>query len=495
MGKPRQPRIAIIGAGFAGIATAVYLSRAGLDDFVVLERSAGPGGVWWDSRYPGAAVDTPTHMYSFSFRRNDWTKSHADQNELQKYIADTIEAFDLGEHFRFNTMVKSVTWLDERQRWMVATDSESSEYDYVISAVGLLNVPKFPDWPGLDEFEGVSFHTAEWPENLDLAGKTVSVVGTGSTSAQIVPAIAGTAAKVVVYQREPGWINPKPVHQYSDQERAEFRAPWRYKWMRLRGYIAAAQTREGGDVHKEGSAGNLAAMAKCEAYIQEVFKDRPDLVEAVTPKYPYFGKRPIKDSNFYPALLRDDVELVPHGVDRVTRTGIVDAEGVERPTDVMVMATGFQANIYLSQLEVRGRGQRELHDYWNGEPAAFLGMMVDEYPNFFILYGPNTNGPVTLFMLETQAKLTVKTIRRYWRKQRPVEVRRTAFAKYDAWMQRQMEGSVWSTSNNYFKTPSGRVVTQWPVNPIVYWVMSRALSHVALRALPARASGTRRRSQ
>jgi cation diffusion facilitator CzcD-associated flavoprotein CzcO len=290
----------------------------------------------------------------------------------------------------------------------------------------------------------------------------------------------------VVYQREPGWINPKPVRTYTNKERQDLANRWSYRWMRVKGYVEAARTREGGDVHKAGSRANLAAMARCESYIQSVFKDRPDLAEMVTPDYPYFGKRPIKDSNFYPTLLRDNVELVPFGVESVTPSGLVDSRGVERETDVLVMATGFKANVYLSQLEVRGRGGVELHDAWAGEPAAFLGISVPGFPNFFMLYGPNTNSPVTLFMLESQAKLIVRAVRRFRGRRVPYEVTKRAFDLYDAWMQKQMVGSVWSTSNNYFKTDSGRVVTQWPVNPTVYWVMTRVLPRLAMRPTPRR---------
>jgi cation diffusion facilitator CzcD-associated flavoprotein CzcO len=470
-------RVAVIGAGFAGIATAYYLSRAGIDNFLVYEKALGPGGVWWDSRYPGAAVDTPTHMYSFSFKRHGWTKSHADQAELQAYMAETIEGLGLGSHFRYNTPVKAIAWQEQSMAWLVQTDTETVRYDYVVSAVGLLNVPKLPDWPGMDSFTGKIFHTSQWDSSIQLAGKRVAVVGTGSTAAQVVPSIADEAEHVYVFQREPGWINPKPVHVYSEEELQRLKNPLFYKRARIKGYIDAAKSREGGDIHKEGSKANLAAMARCRTYINSVFKDRPDLAEAVMPSYGYFGKRPIKDSNFYPALLRENVELVPCSVASVTPEGLVDSLGKEREVDVIITATGFHANEYLRQLEVRGASGTEIHDFWKGEARAFLGMMVPGFPNFFMLYGPNTNSPVTLFMLETQAKFAVRAMRATRRRHaRTVDVRRRTFDRYDKWMQDQMKNSVWSSSNNYFKTSSGRVVTQWPTNPLIYW----ALTHVPM---------------
>lgn len=482
MTKARDTRVAVIGAGFAGISAAYYLQRAGFDSFTVFDQAGGPGGVWWNNRYPGAAVDTPTHMYSFSFRRNDWTKSHADQAELQSYMAATIEEFGLGDHFRYETRVKALHWVESAQHWRVETERGAEEFDFVISAVGLLNVPKYPQWRGLDDFAGCKLHTIEWDHNVDVSNRVVAVVGTGSTAVQIVPRIADTARHTYVFQREPGWINPKPVHVYSDAERRRLGSRLHYMWMRVKGYIDAAKSREGGDIHKAGSLANQKAMARCREYIDTVFKDRPDLRAAVTPDYPYFGKRPIKDSEFYPALLRDDVELVPCGIERVTPDGVVDSRGVERQVDVLVIATGYHANEYLRDLEVRGRGGTELHEFWGGEPRAFLGLMVPSFPNFFMLYGPNTNSPVTLFMLENQARFAVRAIRTTLRKRRRmVDVRESAFERYDRWMLEQMRDSVWSTSNNYFKTASGRVVTQWPTNPIVYWAMSRVLPRSALR--------------
>jgi cation diffusion facilitator CzcD-associated flavoprotein CzcO len=484
-GEPRDkipPRVAIIGAGFGGIGAAVTLAGAGLDRFTVYERSAGPGGVWWDNRYPGAEVDTPSHMYSFSFKRYDWSRSHAQQAELQRYMQETIDEYGLAEHFVFNCEVRSVRWIEERSLYELDLGDRATEAEFVISAVGMLNVPRHPDWPGLEQFRGTRLHTAEWDASLDLTGKRVAVVGTGSTSAQVVPHIAENVKQLYVFQREPGWINPKPVREYTAVERDALKGRWRYKYARLRGYLQAAATREGGDIHIEGSRSNLAAMQACVAYIKKALPDRPDLQAAVTPTYGYFGKRPIKDSNFYPTLLRDNVELVPHAVERVTATGVADVTGAHREVDILIAATGFQPVNYLARLAVFGRGGRELHEFWAGEPRAYLGITVPGFPNFFMIYGPNTNSPVTVFFLEAQARFALRSIQ--WvtrRRARSIEARSAVFEWFDRWLQRQMVGSVWASANNYFRTASGRVVTQWPVSPTRYWLLAKLTPEISAR--------------
>lgn len=300
------------------------------------------------------------------------------------------------------------------------------------------------------------------------------MVGTGSTAAQIVPNIAGVAGHVTVYQREPGWIDPKPVKVYSPEERAELSVPWRYRLERLRGFLFLAKAWHGGDVFRPGTRANRAATQRAMDFIERTFADHPDLRKLVTPDYPYSGKRPIKDSNYYQALKRDDVELVPRAVRSLTRTGVVDADGVERPADIVVLATGFQPARYLAQLDVRGRNGLGIHEFWNDEPRAFLGAQVPGFPNFFLLYGPNTNNPVIVFFLELQAELAVRMIRGcVARRATSVEVRPAVHDRFNRWLRRQMSGSVWETANNYYKSPTGRVVTQWPASAARYWFLIR----------------------
>ena len=308
----RDVRVAVIGGGFGGIAAAVYLQRAGFTNFTVFEQSEGPGGVWWDNRYPGAEVDTPTHTYSFSFQRYDWTRSHADQQELQGYMEHTLDQWNLRRYFKFGVHVDGITWDDARHVWPAA---RWPGHPRVQRRGQRRRNPQRAAQAGLartGRLRGSQAPHLPLAAGLDLSGKRVAVVGTGSTAAQVVPRVAAAAEHLYVFQREPGWVNPKPVKVYSAAERAALRNPRRYRLERIRGYRASTASRAGGDIHLPDSAANKEATRRCIAYINEVFKDRPDLQKSVTPTYGYFGKRPIKDSNFYPALLRDNVELIPH---------------------------------------------------------------------------------------------------------------------------------------------------------------------------------------
>ena len=411
----------------------------------------------------------------------DWTRTHARQAELQQYVEAVIDRFGLRPHYRFSTPIERVVWDDARQAYDVTTgDGDIATFEAVISAVGLLNQPRYPDWPGLDSFAGPAFHTARWEPDHDLTGKTVAVVGTGSTAAQIVPEIADDAGRVVVFQREPGWVVPKPTRVFTEEERAAFskRRHRRRERTRLLYLIEKGQFR--GSIHRPGTKTNDVRGGQARAYIDETFKDRPDLRAAVTPNYPYPGKRPVIAQGYYEALLRDDVELVPFAVESVTPTGLVDTRGVEHAVDILVMSTGFQPANFLNTFDIVGRTGRSLHEAWQGEPRAFVGITVPEFPNFYMLYGPNTNGGEIIFHLERQAEYAVRSIKRLGRGGiTAVEVRRSFYDLYNWWIQRQMGRTAWVRSNNYYKSASGRIVTQWPYGVTLYGVLTKLLGRVS----------------
>jgi cation diffusion facilitator CzcD-associated flavoprotein CzcO len=459
----------------------VYLRRAGIETFTIYESSLGIGGTWWDNTYPGAEVDVGSHLYCFSFKPYDWTRTHARQPELQKYLEETVDEFGLRPHLRLGVTVESATWDDVRHVWSVRLDDGTVDKCHVIvSGVGFLNVPRYPNWPGLDEFMGPKFHTARWEHHHDLTGKVVAVVGTGSSATQVVPAIQPIVRKLYVFQREPGWVLPKGERDLTDDERALFSHPWRRRRERLRLKYLLEKNLLGGTIWRPGTKRQRAREEVCRAYIARQFKDRPDLAAAVTPDYPYPGKRPIFASTFYPALKKDNVELVPKAVASVTRTGIVDTDGVERPVDVIVMATGFQPANYLARLPVVGRGGRTLQEHWAGEPRAYLGITVPGFPNFFMLYGPGTNGGEIVTMLEAQAKFAVRAIRRMMRERvTAIEVKPSFERRWYRWLQSKMDGTSWTVTNNYFKSETGKVVTQWPYGNWIYTVLTRMLGRVS----------------
>jgi cation diffusion facilitator CzcD-associated flavoprotein CzcO len=480
-GPAGTPRVVVIGAGFGGIAAGVKLKQAGIDTFTIYESSPGIGGTWWDNTYPGAEVDVDSNLYRYSFNPRNWTRTHAGQAELQEYLSDTVVEFGLSSHLHLGVAVQSASWDESRQIWSVHLDSgRVDQCHVVISAVGFLNVPRLPSWPGLENFQGTSFHSARWDHEVDLTGKVVAVVGTGSTAAQLVPAIQPVVQKVYVFQREPGWVLPKGERDLSEAERAMLGRPWRRTLDRLRKRWKMEVNLWGGAMYRPGTKLNVTREETCRAYIAREFADRPDLRDAVTPGYPFPGKRPILATTYYPALREQNVELIPRAVTRVTPDGLVDSDGVERHVDVIVQATGFRAADYLARVEITGRTGETLQNRWAGEPRAFLGITVPEFPNFFMLYGPGTNGGELVSHLEAQAEYAVRSVKRMRRAQvSAVEVRPLFEDLWNRWLQRKMEGTSWTLTRTYFTSPSGKVVTQWPSGNMVYRVLTKLLGHIS----------------
>jgi cation diffusion facilitator CzcD-associated flavoprotein CzcO len=480
-GPAGTPRVVVVGAGFGGIAAGVKMKQAGIHTFTIYESSLGIGGTWWDNTYPGAEVDVGSHLYCFSFKPNDWTRTHAKQPELQKYLEETVDEFGLRPHLQLGVTVESATWRDDRHLWTVELeDGTVDECHVLVSGVGFLNVPRYPTWPGLDDFEGPKFHTARWEHQHDLTGKVVAVVGTGSSATQVVPAIQPIVRRLYVFQREPGWVMPKGERDLSGDERTALAKRWRRRKERWRQKWLLEKSLWAGNLYRPGTKVNQARERFCREYIARQFAERPDLREAVTPTYPYPGKRPVFASTFYPALKKENVELVRRAVASVTRTGIVDADGVERAVDVVVMATGFQPANYLARLRVVGRDGRTLQEHWAGEPRAYLGITVPGFPNFFILYGPGTNGGEIVTMLESQAAYAVRAMKRMTRARvTAVEVKPSFEARWYRWLQSRMEGTSWTMSRNYFTSPTGKIVTQWPSGNLVYRVLTKLLGRVS----------------
>lgn len=469
--------VVIIGAGFGGIAAAVALRQAGIEDFVIFEKSPHPGGTWWENRYPGAEVDTPSFIYSYSFMKHVWSRTHARQSEIFEYLQGVISEFDLAPHFRFNTAVVSATWSDDSQRYQVRLDDESDlACESVISCVGFLNTPNLPAWVDDSEFMGRIFHTSRWPEALDLAGKRVAIVGTGSTAVQIVGEIASEVDHLFVFQRQPNWIVPKRDRDLTAMERKRLEARPRYKWARLTHYIESERGRFGGKEARIGTRANSRRHRLAIEHLQTTMASRPDLRAVLTPDYPFYGKRPIVNNTFYPALLRDNVTLIPRSTAGLTMDSIVDENGDHHQVDVVIVSTGFQATNYLSNLRVHGRSGVELHDAWADDPEGFLGIMVPEFPNFYMLYGPNTNAGPVVFFLEVQAAFAAASIRRMRTHcAATIEVRRSYSGAFNVWIQRRLAKTVWGSTDNYFKSSTGKVVTQWPSGATLYWAMAKLL--------------------
>lgn len=484
----RPVRVAIIGAGFGGIAAAVNLRTRTNAEFVIFEKAPGVGGTWWHNRYPGCEVDVHSHAYSFSFLRYDWPRTHATQPELLRYAEDVVEKFGLRPHIRLNTPVTRIGWLEPEARYEVCTGAGDIEYfDAVISAVGLLSVPRIPDWPGLDEFDGHVFHTAEWPASTDLTGRRVAVVGTGSTAAQVVPAVAEQAARLYVFQREPGWVEPKRERAFGPAERWLYRnVPGAQKAHRVWLFYKAMQR---GKAFDASSRWQAQRRANCLAFIQSAIAD--ESVRAnVTPRYPWGCKRVVLASTYYPALSRDNVELVPHAVTAVTGSGVVDDTGTEREVDVLVLSTGFQPTNFLATLDVTGAGGTSLCEAWRSRTTAYLGITVAGFPNFFILYGPNTNGAGSIIaQLERQAEFAARTIARIERgRWRYVDTDSAAQRRYVEWIDRQLAAHASAMNagcTNYYHDSRGANITQWPSSHLRYLLVVRTMGRRGLRPFRA----------
>jgi len=479
----RALKVAIIGSGFGGIAAAVKLTKRTRAEITIFEQESQLGGTWRDNHYPGAEVDIASHIYSFSFIKYDWTRTHARREELWAYTNHVVDRFGLRDRIRLSTKVVGARWIEADGQYEVELEGGATErFDAVISAIGLLNVPRYPDWPGLETFEGVRFHTSRWEHEHDLSGKTVAVVGTGSTAIQVVPGIADRVGKLYVFQREPGWIEPKSERAFTPFER------WVYKYVpfaqRIHRYLLWSKANRRFTAYDAGSPMQEQMRELCTAFINDTVKD-PATRAALTPDYAWGCKRPIVATTYYDAFNLPQVELVPQAVVSATKDGLVDATGTERKIDILVMSTGFQAQRILAPLEIVGRGGVRLHDAWSERATAFLGTTVPGFPNFFILYGPNTNGGTSIIaQLEREAEVAVAAIRRLERGARTVDTTPEATREYVEWIDAELAGATSAKNSgchNYFTDERGHIVTEWPREHIVFWWITRAWRKRGLR--------------
>lgn len=461
------PRVIVIGAGFSGLIAGIELRRAGFGNFTIYEREASFGGTWYVNRFPGCAVDTESEIYRLSYLPYNWSRSHATGGEVLQYMQYAVDRFGLSSHIQCKSVVRLVEWDEDRSTYKVRlADGREDEANVVISAVGMLSEPNYPDWPGLDSFEGTVVHTAHWDSAIDYRHKRIAVVGTGSTSAQVVPEMAKKAAQVLVFQRQPGWVLPK-TETFEQAEAGPTANPQQdlaHDEARRMALKAAAQLFADGRLSQLGSEANRSAKEFAEAHLRASLKGRPDLVDKVLPNYPFLGKRPVQSNEFYPALMRDNVKLVAGAVTGATPRGLIDAEGVEHEVDVVVLATGYRATEYLRSFDVLGRRGRSLQSFWGGEARAYLGVAVPQFPNFFMIYGPNTNATGSLLqMFEEQALFGVECLRVMEQEGvAAMEVSEQAFIDFNEWLDKCFENSAFRSTRNYFVSESGRVVTNWP---------------------------------
>ena len=479
-------RVGIIGAGVSSLALAARLRRLQGVTFTIFEQSGGPGGTWHDNTYPGCEVDVPSHAYSFSFMPYDWSATFARQPEMLAYIEHTIDTLELRPRYQFGMAVTEVRWDDRQKVWQLRlADGSCQVFDVIVSAVGLLNNPKYPGWPGLDGFRGKAFHTARWDHGCDLRGRAVAVVGVGSSGAQVIPAIAADVAHLYVFQREPGWVVPKSSRPYTARERARSRrSPLRRRIERYRAFWVRENRARVRGLFYADTKEQHQMQATLTTHIAALVPDR-QLRAELTPAFPFGCKRPVIANDYYETFSRHNVTLVPHAIARVTPSGLVDAVGGAYDVDVIVLATGFHATEVLESVDVVGPGGRRL--YGNGESArAFLGISVAGYPNFFMLYGPNTNGGVSIIsQAERQADAIVVALRGLRRRaRRIVDTSPRAMSLFVKWCdaanaRRNAASPAFCT--NYYYAADGRNVTQWPATSRIYWLFTKTLWRCGLR--------------
>ena len=397
------------------------LKREGIEDFTIFDRAPGVGGTWRANRYPGAEVDLESHIYSFSFARADWTGTHASRQELQEYLEAVVDRFGLRPHLRLGEKIETVTWVPHQSGYEVTTSSGELYplFTAVISAVGFLDIPLVPAFARFGHpFEGEITHTSTWPERLELTGKRVGVVGTGSSAVQVVAEAARRGASVKVFQSSPNWILPKGSRDYGERERRWNGNRLVHAWRRAKLYVTYdVRQYRASHARPDGWSYGRRSRAALD-YLNASLAGHPELRRLVTPPFAFEGKRTVLSDDYYEALTRDNVTLVPHVVTDLTQGGAVTADGAEHGLDVIVLATGFDAANYLGSFTVTGVSGVELHEQWDGEPQALLGLMTPGFPNFFMLYGPNTNSVPLVSFYEAQARFAAKTIARLGRSDR-----------------------------------------------------------------------------
>lgn len=495
---PQGFEVVIIGAGISGLALAMQLKAQGVP-YRILEKNQNIGGTWLENVYPGCGVDTPSHLYSFSFAPNtEWSRYFAKRPEVHAYLSRLVEEHNLREDIRFGEEVVSAGYDAESATWTLqvksADGTESAlETPVLVSAVGMVNRPSIPNIPGADTFEGPIMHTAAWDSSVDYAGKSVAVIGTGASAMQLVPSIAGVASEVIVFQRSKQWAVPHPNYHRDVAEPVRYlmkRVPEYIRWYRLRSFWNFSDRLHASlQIDPDWTQSDLSINAQNERhrqfltkYIKHELEGREDLFDACIPEYPAYGKRPLLDNGWFRTVRRDDVTLVTDGVQEITPTGVRTASGEDYEADIIVWATGFKALQFLWPMEIRGASGKTLTDQWGYHDArAYLGVTVPDFPNMFILNGPNTNaghGGSAILACEFQVRYTMQAIDALIKGEvRSLEVREDTFWDYNHELDAALDRSIWSHKGmtTWYRNEAGRIVVSSPWTYLDYWNRTKEL--------------------
>lgn len=492
--KLQDRHVLIVGAGVCAIALGVALNRLGIP-YTIVDKEAELGGTWYVNRYPGCGVDTPNHSYSYSFGpRNRWSRYFSQQQEILDYLKKIADEFGVRQHVRLNTRLTSSRWDETTKRWISTLETPDGPQEIssaiLVSAIGQLNDPSMARFEGADDFAGDIFHSAHWPQGLDLKDKRIAVIGTGATAMQLVPNIVDEVASVTIYQRTAQWS--RPVAGYSDRitEGSQWlleHVPYYAEWFRFNMFWRYGDgllpfLRKDPDwpyPDRAVNAGNDRHREELTNFILSELEGRPDLIEKCMPTYPPYGKRILLDNNWFRTLRKPNVELVTEKIDRITSDGIVSADGAEHPADVIVVSTGFKVSEMTAKLNITGRDGKNLADAWAGDnPTAYLGLTVPDFPNLFLMLGPNTgpaHGGSVIFQAECQSRyITACLVEMIERDIAAIDVKAEVKDAYIREVDTEHEQMIWTHPgmSTYYRNSSGRVFSAMPWRFVDYWGMT-----------------------
>lgn len=478
--------VIIIGSGFGGQLAAINLAEKGIDDFLMLERREFMGGTWSQNVYPGAAVDVPSTLYSLSSEPYDWSQMYAEQHELNQYTDFIINKHKLREKTQTKTNVTKIEWDDDTQRWQVMVEgSKHYTAQFIVNASGPLSTPIIPDFKGRDTFKGKSFHSNNWDNTYDIKDKRVAIIGSGASAAQIIPAIADDVAHLSVFQRTPHWVIPRNDYVFKKWQRAILRKKWAYKALRVLIYWAL-EYRVIGFKYSQGML-NFLGKRNANKLIKKQIKD-PETQQKVTPDFDFGCKRVILSDTLYEAYSKHNVTLFDkdNGIKEITEHGIVSADGTQHELDLIVYSTGYDATDGVISYPVVGRQGKTLASAWADYPRAYMGTSVPNFPNLFVVTGPNTGIGHTsaLFLIESQMRYIMSCITQVKQRNRQViEVKEQAEQKYTDHIHHEMTKTVWQNGgcNSWYKSKSGKVIAMFPGFSFTFrrWTKNfKAIDHI-----------------
>lgn len=490
-------RVLIVGAGMSGVLAAIRLKRAGIP-YVIVDKNTEVGGTWFENSYPGCRVDNPNHLYSYSFEPfYDWPQHYSTRDALFAYFRRVAEKYGIREEVRFNTEVVESVYDERRAVWttrlrLADGREETLETNAVITAVGQLNRPRYPDVKGVGSFKGAAFHSSNWDHSVDLKGKRVAVIGTGASAFQFVPEIAGEVGEMVVFQRTPPWLGPTPDYHEKVGEgqkwllkNVPFYAQW-YRfwlfWMLTDGIYPMVQADPGWNGPENAvSPANDMLREALTMYLKTQTGEDETFFRKCVPGYPPGGKRSVRDNGVWiAALRRPNVTLVTDAIAEITPTGITTKDGTARAFDVIIYGTGFQASNFLAPMVFKGRGGVDLHEQWNGDPRAYLGITVPNFPNLFLMYGPNTNIVVNgsiIFFSECEIRYIMGCIELMIRKgHAAMEPKKDVHDAFNETIDAGNALMAWGAPqvSSWYKNAKGRVTQNWPFPLVDYWMRTRA---------------------